>query len=56
MIKKLISLACKANLSGIIASAHDIKLAREISKNIKIFCPGIRGNQNVQDQKRTLSY
>lgn len=55
-VKKLISLACKANLSGIIASAHDIKLAREISKNIKIFCPAIRGDQNTHDQKRTLSY
>jgi orotidine-5'-phosphate decarboxylase len=55
-VKRLISLANKAKLSGIIASAQDIKLAREISKNIKIFCPGIRGNQNTQDQKRTLSY
>ena len=25
-------------------------------KEIKIFCPGIRGTQNTQDQKRTLSY
>ena len=46
----------KAKLSGIIASAQDIKLARTISKDIKIFCPGIRGDQNYQDQKRTLSY
>ena len=33
-----------------------IILARQISKEIKIFCPGIRGNQYTQDQKRTLSY
>jgi len=55
-VKLLINLACKAKLSGVIASAQDITLARQISKEIKIFCPGIRGDQNVQDQKRTLSY
>jgi len=55
-IKILINLAHQAKLSGIIASAQDIKLARQISKDIKIFCPGIRGDQNTQDQKRTLSY
>ena len=55
-VKKLISLAQQANVSGVIASAQDIELARQISKDIKIFCPGIRGDQNIQDQKRTLSY
>ena len=55
-VKLLINLACQAKLSGVIASAQDIDLARQISKEIKIFCPGIRGNQNTQDQKRTLSY
>ena len=55
-VKLLIKLACEAKLSGIIASGQDIALARKISKEIKIFCPGIRGNQNFQDQKRTLSY
>jgi len=55
-VKLLINLACQAKLSGVIASAQDIMLARQISQDIKIFCPGIRGNQNTQDQKRTLSY
>ena len=55
-VKILIKLACRAKLSGIIASAQDIKLARKISKDIKIFCPGIRGGQRTQDQKRTLNY
>ena len=55
-VKILIKLACRAKLSGIIASAQDIKLARKISKDIKIFCPGIRGDHNTQDQKRTVSY
>ena len=55
-VRLLINLACQAKLSGIIASAQDIMLARQISKTIKIFCPGIRGGQNTEDQKRTLSY
>ena len=55
-VKLLINLACQAKLSGVIASAQDISLARQISKEIKIFCPGIRGDRNTQDQKRTLSY
>ena len=55
-VKILIKLACNAKLSGVVASAHDIGLVREISKDIKIFCPGIRGDHNTQDQKRTVSY
>jgi len=55
-VKLLIKLSCQAKLSGIIASAQDITIARQISKDIKIFCPGIRGGQNTEDQKRTLSY
>jgi|TARA_B110000285_G_scaffold197441_1_gene229082 orotidine-5'-phosphate decarboxylase len=55
-VKILTKLTCSAKISGVIASAQDIGLVREISKNIKIFCPGIRGDQNTQDQKRTLNY
>jgi orotidine-5'-phosphate decarboxylase len=55
-VKLLINLACQAKLSGVIASAQDIGLIRQVSKEIKIFCPGIRGSLNTQDQKRTLSY
>jgi orotidine-5'-phosphate decarboxylase len=55
-VKLLVNLACQAKLSGVIASAQDIVLVRQISKGIKIFCPGIRSGQNIQDQKRTLSY
>lgn len=55
-VKILVELACEAKLSGVIASAQNIKLIRSLSKDIKIFCPGIRSDDNVQDQKRTLSY
>ena len=38
-VKLLVNLACKAKISGVIASAQDITLVRQISKEIKIFCP-----------------
>jgi orotidine-5'-phosphate decarboxylase len=55
-VKLLINLACKSKIAGVISSAQDIALVRQISKEIKIFCPGIRGEENIQDQKRILSY
>ncbi len=55
-IKILASIAVKANLSGVIASGQDVSLIRSVSKDIKIFCPGIRGQEAKQDQKRVMSY
>ena len=49
----LIKLAVDAGISGVIASGKDISLVRSLSK---IFCPGIRGDENRQDQKRVMSY
>ncbi len=55
-IKLLVKLAIKANLSGVIASAQDLSLVRSLSKELKIFCPGIRSEGAKQDQKRVMSY
>ena len=55
-IKLLVNLAIKANLSGVIASAQDLPLVRLLSKELKIFCPGIRSGEDNQDQKRVMSY
>ena len=55
-IKLLVNLAIKANLSGVIASAQDLPLVRLLSKELKIFCPGIRSGGAKQDQKRVMSY
>ena len=55
-IKLLVKLAIKANLSGVIASAQDLSLVRSLSKELKIFCPGIRSEGTKQDQKRVMSY
>ena len=55
-IKLLVNLAIKAGISGVISSAQDISIIRSLSKELKVFCPGIRGSEDKQDQKRTMSY
>ena len=55
-IKLLVNLAMRSNIAGGIASAQDIPLIRTLSKKLKIFCPGIRGKEDKQDQKRVMSY
>ena len=55
-IKLLVNLAIKAGISGVIASAQDVSLIRSLSKELKIFCPGIRSGEDKQDQKRVVSY
>ena len=56
-VKILVELANKSKLAGVISSAQDLKLVRSISKDLKIFCPGIRGqNDKMNDQKRVMSY
>ena len=56
-VKLLTDLAIKSGLSGVIASGQEYKSVRSISKDLKIFCPGIRGVEDRKnDQKRIMSY
>ena len=56
-VSTLAGLAIKSGLSGVIASAQEYESVRSLSKNLKIFCPGIRGAEDKKhDQKRTKSY
>ena len=56
-VKLLANLAIKSGLSGVIASAQEYGLVRSLSKDLKIFCPGIRGIEDKKhDQKRVMSY
>ena len=56
-VKHLAELGIKSGLSGIIASAQEYSSVRSLSKNLKIFCPGIRGLEDKKDdQKRVMSY
>lgn len=56
-VKVLADLGVKSGLHGIIASAQEYLSVRSLSKNLKIFCPGIRGLEDkIHDQKRVMSY
>ena len=56
-VSTLASLAIKSGLSGVIASAQEYESVRSLSKDLKIFCPGIRGIEDKKhDQKRVMSY
>ena len=56
-VSTLASLAIKSGLSGVIASAQEYESVRSLSKDLKIFCPGIRGAEDKNhDQKRVMSY
>ena len=56
-VKLLADLGIKSGLTGIIASAQEYVMVRSLSKDLKIFCPGIRGLEDKKgDQKRVMSY
>ena len=56
-VKLLVELAVRTQMDGVITSVENIKMIRSITKDLILFCPGIRSNKNnKQDQKRTASY
>ena len=52
---RLVKIADKANLHGVICSPLEIKKIKQVAPNLKCFTPGIRFNQNKDDQKRTMN-
>ena len=54
-VQRLTKIAGKANLHGVICSPLEIKMIKEIEPNLKCFTPGIRMNNNKNDQKRTMN-
>ena len=54
-VLRLIKIAIQANLYGVICSPREVKMIKEIAPNLKCFTPGIRLNENINDQKRTMS-
>ena len=54
-VKRLIKIAMKANLYGVICSPLEVKLIKEISQDLKCFTPGIRVGKAKDDQKRTMN-
>tara|TARA_B100001245_G_scaffold209433_1_gene172998 strand:- start:708 stop:1415 length:708 start_codon:yes stop_codon:yes gene_type:complete len=56
-VKNLAMIAKNSGLSGVIASGRDIKMLRNlIGSEMKIFCPGIRLNNETHDQKKVVTY
>jgi orotidine-5'-phosphate decarboxylase len=54
-VLRLIKIADEANLYGVICSPLEIKMIKEIAPNLKCFTPGIRQDENKDDQKRTMN-
>ena len=54
-VLRLIKIADKAKLYGVICSPHEIKMIKKIAPNLKCFTPGIRQDKNKNDQKRTMN-
>ena len=56
LVKKQALIARKANLDGIVCSAHEIKFIKKICKKMEIITPGIRlKGDKLNDQKRVMS-
>ena len=54
-VKRLIKIAVKANLHGVICSPLEIKMIKKIAPKLKCFTPGIRVGDVKNDQKRTMT-
>ena len=54
-VKRLIKIAIKAKLYGIICSPNEIKMIKKIAPKLKCFTPGIRQNKKKNEQKRTMN-
>ena len=52
---RLVKIAAEANLYGVVCSPLEIKMIKEIAPKLKCFTPGIRQDENKNDQKRTMS-
>ena len=54
-VLRLIKIADQSNLHGVVCSPLEIKMIKKIAPNLKCFTPGIRQDENKDDQKRTMN-
>ena len=52
---RLTKIANQANLHGVICSPLEIKMIKKFAPNLKCFTPGIRQDENKNDQIRTMN-
>ncbi len=54
-VLRLVKIADEANLHGVICSPLEIQIIKKIAPKLKCFTPGIRQDNNKDDQKRTMN-
>ena len=54
-VQRLVKLASKVNLHGVVCSPLEVKIVKKIDSKLLCFTPGIRFESNKDDQKRTLT-
>jgi len=54
-VMRLIKIALDAKLYGVICSPLETKMIKEFAPNLKCFTPGIRMDDNKNEQKRTMN-
>ena len=54
-VQRLVKIASKANLHGVVCSPHEVKIVKNINPRLLCFTPGIRLEKNDDDQKRTMT-
>jgi len=54
-VSRLVKIADQADLYGVICSPLEVKTIKQIAPKLKCFTPGIRQNENKNDQKRTMN-
>ena len=55
LVIRLSKIADEAKLYGIICSPLEVKMIKKIAPKLKCFTPGIRQNEEKNDQKRTMN-
>ena len=54
-VLRLTKIAKKAGLYGVICSPLEIKMIKQSTPDLKCFTPGIRQDNNKNEQKRTMN-
>jgi len=55
-VQKLVEIASRVNLHGIVCSPLEVKMVKKIDSKLICFTPGIRfESNNIDDQKRTMT-
>ena len=54
-IQKLVRIASKVNLHGVVCSPLEVKLVKKIDSKLLCFTPGVRLKANNDDQKRVMT-